>query len=425
MASARYGGLGRHMRDRAPGTYRLVAPWARAVKRASSVAFDVAVATGARAVSGHRSALGSSADPRVILDGCVFQEHFGGIARVWTALMKEWSHSGFARNVVVLDRGRTSPKVPGFTYIDLPRVRAYDTGAQRRLIEAICSRERADLYVSTLYTRPVTSRSLLCVLDFTPEVLGWDLSTPLWRDKRNAIAHASAYICISQNTAHDLHRLYPESTARPWDVALLGVDLTFRVSTSEEIEMLRARFDLPANYYMFLGHRDDYKNADLLFSALSRFGETPGFGVLLVGGAPELEPQFADAAHRIPVRIAHLGDDDLRAAFSGARALLYLSRHEGFGLPILEAMACGCPVISTMNSSLPEASGDVAVAVADANAEQVADAMQRVLEPEIRSDLIARGLAWSSTFTWERTASAFQGAIERAARADRDGSGNA
>jgi len=331
--------------------------------------------------------------------------------------MTEWSRTGFSAHVTVLDRGATAPRLPGFTYLDLPRVRAADTAAQRRLVQDACDAVGADLFVSTAYSTPLTTPSVLLVLDLIPETLGWDTTEPVWREKRRAIERAVAYVCISSSTASDLVRFYHGTRGRPSDVALLGVDEVFHPAAMQEVSALRARLDLPERYFMFMGHRDSYKNARLLFEAIAGFGAEPGFGLLLVGGAPELEPPFSRAARDVTVRIATLGDDELRAALTGAEALLYLSRYEGFGLPIIEAMACGCPVISTRGSSLPEASGDAAITVGEDDPEGLRAAMQRVADPEVRVDLISRGLAHSAQFTWARTASVVQAAMERAVSA--------
>ena len=90
---------------------------------------------------------------------------------------------------------------------------------------------------------------------------------------------------------------------------------------------------------------------------------------------------------------------------SGAEALVYPSRYEGFGLPVLEAMACGTPVITSNRSALPEVAADAALLVDPDDPTDIADAIERVLtEDRLRADLSARGLARAGRFTWEETA---------------------
>jgi len=356
-----------------------------------------------------------AAHPRFIVDGCAFQEPMSGIARLWHAIMSEWSATEFAGRVVVLDRDGTAPRLPGFEYRTVPRLRAHDSAAQRAMLEAICGAEQADLFVSSGYTNPQQNASLLYLYDMTPEVLGWNLNEPMWREKRHAIEHASAFICLSESTARDLREKYPSSAGKPHSIALPGVDPSFAPASDTEISALATRLDLPARYFVFLGHRDDYKNARLLFEAIEGLQDDSDLGILLVGGAASLEPELAKRAGRIPVRLARLTDAELRAAYTGAAALLYLSRYEGFGLPILEAMACGCPVITCRNSSLPEAAGDAALYVGDTDPHGLREAMLRVTDSDVRNDLVQRGYERSGRFRWADTAHAVRQAMEDAA----------
>jgi glycosyltransferase involved in cell wall biosynthesis len=116
-----------------------------------------------------------------------------------------------------------------------------------------------------------------------------------------------------------------------------------------------------------------------------------------------------------------LSDDHLRIAYSGARALLYPSRYEGFGLPILEAMSCGCPVITCATASIPEVAGRAAIFVDPGDVEALSAAMDRVREESERRRLITAGLEQAKKFTWQTTAAIFEEsmiAVSTAARTD-------
>jgi glycosyltransferase involved in cell wall biosynthesis len=407
--------LGSKLRESAPGIYGVMAPAARGIERTVALVQQSHEAYTLRAAltSGRVVPPRAESAPSVLMDGCAFQDGLGGISRLWRAVLTEWSESGFARHVVVLDRGGSAPKHPGFGYLAAPPLRALDSTATPKLLDAVCAAVGADVFVSTGYTSQEACPSLLYLYDMTPEALHWDLESPMWRDKHRAIAKASGFACLSENTAADLHRLYPQTIERICRMALPGVDASFQPASPAEIRDFRTAYDLPEEYFIFLGHRDHYKNADLVFDALSQMDEAPRPGLMLVGGRPELEPGFVEKARRTMVRIASLSDDELRTAYSGAAALLYVSRYEGFGLPILEAMACGCPVITCRNSSLPEAAGDAAIYVGEDDPPALCEAMRRVREPAVRDDLVARGLEHCRRFTWSRTAAEVETAIRR------------
>jgi hypothetical protein len=163
---------------------------------------------------------------------------------------------------------------------------------------------------------------------------------------------------------------------------------------------------------------DGYKNGELVFRGFGAWSSRGDCEIVCVGGHQEIEPDFRRHAPRVPVRRLSLSDSELRLAYAGAIALAYPSRYEGFGLPIAEAMACGCPVITTTASSVPEVAGEAAVYVDPDDPQEFARALDAIRDPARRSALVEAGLKRAERFSWEPAAEAYASLFDRAARKD-------
>ena len=144
-----------------------------------------------------------------------------------------------------------------------------------------------------------------------------------------------------------------------------------------------------------------YKNAILFFKALSQWPNIENIEVVCVGGQPQLEHELSNFVGEIPIHLIRLSDSELRLAYCGAISLVYPSLYEGFGLPIVEAMSCGCPVITCRNSSIPEVAGDAAIYVDEYDIDGMIQAFEHVHIPEIRQRLIQAGLNQAKKFSWD------------------------
>jgi glycosyltransferase involved in cell wall biosynthesis len=338
------------------------------------------------------------AGARIAIDG-VFFRFSSGIARLWRSLLAHWAGTGFAEHLVVIDRGRTAPRHPGIHYIDAPHPNPADPDHDRALLQQICDRERIWLFISTYYTTPLTTPSALMVLDMIPEVIGYDLSEPQWQAKRNAIAYARAFISISHSTERDLVRFHPGTGAAPKVVAHCGCD--FRPAPAERLARFKARHGITRPYFLISGGRGDYKNAALFFKAFERLGDRRGdYAIVCTNANHPLEAELAQHVGPAQVHMVALSDDELQCAYTGAVALAYPSRYEGFGLPVVEAMACGCPVITCQNSSLPEVGGVAALYVGPDAIDEMHAALLVVQDAAQRAVLIERGLKQAQQFSW-------------------------
>lgn len=337
---------------------------------------------------------------RVVVDGVFFQEFSTGISRVWQSLLQVWAANGFAERVLLLDRDHTAPPIAGVKRRTVPR-HSYDRLEEdRAMLQRVCDEENATVFASTYYTSPLETPSVMMVYDMIPEVGGADLGEPMWREKAHCLRRASRLVAISRNTASDLCDFYPEIRPQTVTVAHCGVSLLFRPADTAEIRAFRRQHRITRPYFLLVGGRKGYKNAETFLRAFARLPDRERFAVVCVGGNADPEAELRELRAGSERFMLQLDDPELRLAYCGAIALAYPSIYEGFGMPVAEAMACGCPVITSPNASLPEVAGDAAIYVGSMDHIGMTRALEDVQKTEVRSRLIAQGLERSKRFTW-------------------------
>jgi glycosyltransferase involved in cell wall biosynthesis len=345
--------------------------------------------------------------PVIIVDGVFFQINQTGIARVWKKLLEEWQKSNFSEHIIVIDRGNTAPQIDGIRYYSMPLYDYRKKALESERLQAVCDQFQVDLFISTYYTTPLSTPSILMVHDMIPEVIGLDLQELCWQEKYYSILHANRYICVSQNTANDLLKFYPHIDQSLINIIYNGVDQIFNPASKLEILEIKENLGIELPYFLLVGSRmslKGYKNAILFFKVLAQWNDSPKIAVVCVGGELDLEQELLILADAVKIHLVRVDDKDLRAIYSGAIALIYPSLYEGFGLPIVEAMACGCPVITCRNSSLTEVAGDAAIYVDEYDVTEMLQALEQVQIPEIRQKLIQSGLEQSKRFSWKKMA---------------------
>jgi len=276
----------------------------------------------------------------------------------------------------------------------------------------------ADLIYSPDFLLPPTlpgCRTLLTVHDLSFEIMPETLPEPLVaylrRNVPRAVQRASHILADSESTRQDLVRLWGVPAERI-TVLYSGVEPRFHpVEDLEQQARVRARYGLgPWPFILTVGTVQPRKNYPRLieaFATLVREGIFPEGHLVIVGEKGWKAEGTFEAIRRsgLAERIHWLGfvaDEDLPVLYSAATAFAMVSRYEGFGLPALEAMACGTPVVVSRTSSLPEVVGEAGVQVDPESVEDIVRGLRIVLEnPEQRAALRAAGLERARQFTWE------------------------
>jgi alpha-1,3-rhamnosyl/mannosyltransferase len=287
---------------------------------------------------------------------------------------------------------------------------------QQWVVPRLLRRLEATAYHSSYYLMPYLPGvpTVLTVYDLIP-ILFPEYSTARARllfrcTLALALRTASQVIVVSQATGRDLTASYRLSREK-LSIVPLAADPCFRCQPPSEVERVRRRYALPAEYLLYLGSNKPHKNLVRLIDAFSRLAPHISRVVLVIAGAWDVRyPESCQRAEALDLdgSVRFLGpvpDGDLGALYGGATAFVFPSLYEGFGLPVLEAMACGSPVACSDVSSLPEVTGDAALCFDPTDVEAIAGALHQILtDSRLRADLRSRGLDRAARFSWERTA---------------------
>jgi len=226
--------------------------------------------------------------------------------------------------------------------------------------------------------------------------------------KQTSISKADLLIAISKSTKNDLIKIYGIAPSRIHVVPLAA-------SLSLDSSVHAGALQLPSRYVVYVGARSaGYKNFETLAQAFHLVGKKDkSLCLVCVGGGP-----FSSSEIRLFVRLGimarvrqmSINDGELSVLYSRACALVYPSLYEGFGIPLLEAFACGCPVAASNSSSLPEVGGDACLYFDPRSAGQMAEEICALVDdPKLRDSLTQKGHLQARKFSWDSTAAKTKG----------------
>lgn len=222
------------------------------------------------------------------------------------------------------------------------------------------------------------------------------------------LRQAEHIICDSQATAEDVTKFFNIPARKMTAIPLACDNINFR------------HLDLPAkNYFLYTGRHDPYKNLERLIAAFASLPDRSNYELWLAGPGNAYTPQLIARVEELGLQssikfLGYVPYSQLPLLMNQAIALVFPTLWEGFGLPILEAMACGTPVIASNLSSMPEVTGDAALLVNPYSVGEIASAMQAVATDEkVRSNLKTASLARSAQFSWSKTGKATANILQK------------
>jgi len=354
------------------------------------------------------------------LDARTAHDHFPGVGRYVANLARAMATGLAEDEAIVLLRDPTH--APWNIGVDHPRVRLVDAAVspfalqQQWQLPRLLRRIGARLYHSPYYLMPLRAGvpTVVTIHDLIP------LRFPTYFSRRDRLIFAAAVrlalrvarvvIAVSATTARDLTDRLHVAAAR---IAVIpeAADPVFRPQAGEVVTAMRTRWSLPERYVLYFGSNKPHKNLVALVDAWAQLQPQPM--PLVIAGV--WDPRYPEACQRAETKqltgaIRFLGpvtEADLPALYSGALVFVFPSEYEGFGLPVIEAMACGVPVACSNTPSLIEVAGDAANWFDPHDADSIASTVGALVrDGELRHDLSKRGIERAARFAWTDTARA-------------------
>lgn len=358
---------------------------------------------------------------RIGIDGRYIQDHYPGIGRYTYNLASKLPEVAPDTEFVILhdprlvntryDFGRLARQANLYlATVDIPTLSVKEQYGLRSLAKTLSLDLLHSPYLIKPYWLPcpsvVTVHDLISLI--YPQYLPHRWTAWVFRAATSlAVRRAAQVIAISESTKEDLIRRFSAAQGKTTAIHL-AADERFRPLEKEQWGEVVGSYGLPERYALCMGINKPHKNLVFLLRVFSELSTDAK--LVLAGKEDPRYPQVHEEARRLGLadRVLFLGeipDTDLPALYNGAQAFVFPSLYEGFGLPMLEAMACGVPVVCSNTSSMPEIVGDAAITLGPQDADAWVAALTEVLEKEpLRTEMRKKGLERAEMYSWVSTA---------------------
>ncbi|UFH33332.1 glycosyltransferase family 4 protein [Chryseobacterium sp. C-71] len=353
---------------------------------------------------------------KIIFDNIIFSlQKSGGISTLIYEILKKYFPLSANKNIYFLDYKENENNIYRKTF-EIPSDKILNQRKEpvkilRYLNPKIANLETEKfIFVSSYYRycKNKTAINVVIVYDFTYEFFGKGLAKTVHSyQKKKAILNASYIICISENTKKDLISIIPQVNKEKIKVLHIGASPDYYAITSdynlgeinEDLDKLKNK-----KIVIFVGGRAPYKNFDKAAEAFSLLDDSYHF--VIVG--PPLTENEENYLSALLLKtnftvLNGISNNNLNMIYNKAWVLLYPSEYEGFGIPVVEAMNTGLPVIAYNKSSIPEVAGDAGILLNNLSPQSIKDAILKLNNNDYRNEIIEKGFEQAKKFTWDKT----------------------
>lgn len=287
--------------------------------------------------------------------------------------------------------------------------------------------KKIDTYISTstyyfpsgVFSLPVKTVAILydLVWKLYPETMEWGNRIRMKLYTKRNLKMMDLLISISENTKKDTQSLLHLRT-KIVSIPLAADPMIFYKAKKSDIQSVKAKYHISKKYILTVSTLEPRKNLKTLLAAFGSMKNHHEYQLVMVGMKGWIQSDYFQYEYFNIIKddilfTGYVPNNDLAPLYSGSELFVFPSLYEGFGLPVLEAMQCGCPVVASNNSSLPEVIGDAGMMVDATSPNELANAMSVVLNSRtIRQTLSRKGLSRAKYFSWMKSASAFKKEIE-------------